>query len=348
MTRLLSAKTALSATDRDDVRWFFHHYRDEIVGLLPPEFPLKETLALVVGCLLRYTQVTIHTLRSYITTATDVLRVAVALSDGDISLATPTKFRSFARRERRLVLALLESCRAHEEDMLRYREEWKRLGERLHVGEMRARYPKSYAAFETVRNDLLYHTFRHKVEAAFTAKDTTGALAVLRQRPGELARQLDHLLRWADSPVPVLADFERSAERVSTPVLLSLLTHFAHRNPPPPLRTFFPKGDVAKVQVIANTLPPLDRDVCTQVVALCRAALIARFSTRPALGKVYVDPRLRDYPVPFAQRSASKSLRTVARGSRLPLPDGATTVRFFLWWREGEVAYRCRFFIRKA
>ena len=34
-------------------------------------------------------------------------------------------------------------------------------------------------------------------------------------------------------------------------------------------------------------------------------------------------------------RSASKSLRTVARGSRLDLPEG-DTIRFFLWWKNGE------------
>jgi hypothetical protein len=32
----------------------------------------------------------------------DVLRVAVALSSGDISLAEPTMFRNFKRKERRL------------------------------------------------------------------------------------------------------------------------------------------------------------------------------------------------------------------------------------------------------
>ncbi|MEN9938340.1 MAG: hypothetical protein RLZZ387_4919 [Chloroflexota bacterium] len=64
---------------------------------------------------------------------------------------------------------------------------------------------------------------------------------------------------------------------------------------------------------------------------------MSRFRERPPLGRVFVDERLRDYPVPFALRSASKALRTVPRGSRLPLGEGGGTVRFFLWWKEGEV-----------
>ena len=39
---------------------------------------------------------------------------------------------------------------------------------------------------------------------------------------------------------------------------------------------------------------------------------------------------------PFSQRSASKSLRQLTRGSRLPIPQG-DTVRFFMWWKEGDV-----------
>ncbi len=36
--------------------------------------------------------------------------------------------------------------------------------------------------------------------------------------------------------------------------------------------------------------------------------------------------------MPFSQRSASRSLRAIARGSKFDLPEG-NTVRFFCWWR---------------
>ena len=60
-----------------------------------------------------------------------------------------------------------------------------------------------------------------------------------------------------------------------------------------------------------------------------------RFKSLPSLGKVYIDEALRTQNVPFAQRSASKALRTIARGSRLTLPT-TDTLRFFVWWREPE------------
>ena len=197
-TTLLAAKRALAPTDRADLAWFFQTYGDGAIGLIPPEVPLREHRALLAALLLRHTTRGHDLLGRYITTATGVLRLAVALSDGDVSLATATKFRRFARAERRLLLELLEACGSLTEDMLRYVEPWKRLGERLHPGEYAARFPRGAAAFDLIRNDRPFATFRSQVEGAIRAGQIDAALALLRERPGELARRLDHLLRIGD------------------------------------------------------------------------------------------------------------------------------------------------------
>ncbi|MFD2349516.1 hypothetical protein ACFSTC_09245 [Nonomuraea ferruginea] len=68
---------------------------------------------------------------------TDVLRLACALSGGDVTLATPTRFRSFRRAERRALLRALDAVATPAKlgDVPRHRERWKRLGERLHPHE---------------------------------------------------------------------------------------------------------------------------------------------------------------------------------------------------------------------
>ena len=65
----------------------------------------------------------------YLKTSTDVLRVAVVMSGGDVSLAANTKFRRFKRPERRFILDALEAIptSACTEDMMRRPEVWKRL-----------------------------------------------------------------------------------------------------------------------------------------------------------------------------------------------------------------------------
>ena len=46
-----------------------------------------------------------------------------------------------------------------------------------------------------------------------------------------------------------------------------------------------------------------------------------------------MDPKLANYLVPFSQRSASKSVRTLVRGSKIDFPTGKNTIRFFIHWR---------------
>ena len=191
-------------------------------------------------------------------TATDVLRLAVALSDGDVSLAEATKFTKFRRSDRKQMLAWLEATGDPTEDMFRWQEPWKRLGERLHPGDYADAFPKTYRAFCVVRNDEPFDTFNRRIERSFTSRDTSAVLKLLEQRPGDLARRLDHLLRLSDQPGDVLETFASAVEGVSSAVLLQVLTHFRHRSEPPrPLRSFFPKGEVAKVFATPNRLPAL-------------------------------------------------------------------------------------------
>lgn len=332
-TQLVAARTSLSPQDKEDVQWFVAQYRDRIAELLPAAVPHKENLAIVGAALLQRTSLAESFLNEHLKTATDVLRVAVAMSDGDVSLAEPTKFKTFRRRERKLLLSCLERCGDPTEDMLRWAERWKRLGERLHPGDYADVFPKTYAAFRVLRDGVPFETFNGRIERALLKREVEDVVTLLSQRPGDFARRLDHVLRVGNVSA-VLTAFAQVAERVSTPVLLQCLSHFLHRNEPQALRTFFPKGEVAKVQAIENRLPPLSVEASGAAITICRATLLQRFSALPSLGKCYLDPALAKFVVPFSQRSASKSLRTLVRGSRLAMPD-ANTLRFFLWWKNG-------------
>jgi hypothetical protein len=333
-TLLVQSKSPFSPQDRADVKWFVAQYRDGIGRLLPKTIPCKENLAVVCAELMRNTRDADSLVGDHVRTATDALRVAVALSDGDVSLAAACKFGKFTRRERALLLGWVERAANRTEDMLRWKPRWVRLGERLHPGEYAGRFPQTAAAFDVLRNNRPFRSFNSQVEAAFVGRDTTAALDLLDARPGELARRLDHLARTGDPGAVVRRFADRAAAAVSTPVLLQVLTHFRHRGEPAPLRTFFPKGRVANLFATADPLPPLAPEAAGQLAAVCERTLLERFARLPRLGKCYLDPRLKNYLAPFSQRSASKSLRTLVRGSRLPLPDCAT-LRFFVWWKNG-------------
>src|SRR5262249_44919996 len=148
----------------------------------------------------------------------------------------------FRRSERDMLLRWVERAEGRTEDLLRWKQRWIRLGERLHPGEYANRFPRTAAAFDLIRNNRPLDSFNARVERSLLLTDADTVLDLLEVRPGELARRLDHLARIAKDAGEVVARFAEQAEKVSTPVLLQVLTHFRHRDESKDLRVFFPKG----------------------------------------------------------------------------------------------------------
>jgi hypothetical protein len=336
-TQLAGARSSLSVQDKEDLAWFVRFYRGKVHAWMPERFVSKENLAVLGAALLQVDDPQAQPfLEAHLQTATDVLRLAVALGDGDVSLAEPAKFARMKRPMRRWLLALMERSASVAEDVARRPEVFKRLGEVLHPGEHAKRFPAAAAAFDGVRNGVRPQGFNHHVERQLEARAIDELLALLPTRPGEFARRLDHVLRLAPQPREVLARFGEVAGKASTAVLLQAMVHFQKRGHGAghALRSFFPKGEAAKVFALEDTRAPLQGGIAEEAAALCEAALLSRFAELPPLGRCHVEPALRSYLVPFSQRSASKALRTLVRGSRLPMPD-ANIVRLFLWWKNG-------------
>ncbi|MFB4332840.1 cytoplasmic protein [Paenibacillus sp. CR_12] len=335
--QLIQAKGSISPTDKGDIEAVIELVDpEELDVILPSEIQFKENAGFVAAALMKHDKGNVERIGRYFKTATDVLRLAVAWSGGDVSLAEATRFRKFKRRERRLLLGLLERCHPITEDMLRFKDRWIRLGEILHPSEYKHRYKRCEEAFDILRNHKPFTTYNGSVELAFQYGQVWNLIDLLMQRPGEFARRLDQLLRSTEHTEYVVLAFGEVANQVSTPVLLQVKNHFARRRQPQELRVFFPKGNVAKAFAVPHTLPEIDEAACRDIVQVCEQALIQRFAALPPLGKAYVDKRLKDYHVPFSQRSASKALHTLVRGSRVPMAEG-DTIRFFSWWKEGRV-----------
>lgn len=150
-TNLLNSKTSLAKQDYEDLEWCLENV-EESWNWIPEEIAFKEILAWISAKLVEEGKIKV--LAKYYKTATDVLRLTVSLSGGDVSLAENTKFKSFSRKERRIIMTLLAQCSNLEEDMWRYREQWIRLGERLHPGEFKGQaFKKVQLAFKSIREE---------------------------------------------------------------------------------------------------------------------------------------------------------------------------------------------------
>lgn len=330
---ICTSRTSISRTDREDIAYLFETENMK----LPDNIPHKENAAYISALYLQKKPLAnVSELRKYVKTATDVLRLVTAMSDGDVSLAENTRYKSFTRRQRRVIMELLSGCPNIEGDMLRYKERWIRIGERIHPSEFDCsrytlEYDRAINAFDKLRNNRKIETFAGKVEFDLAYGEYESALAELVKRPGELARRLDQLLRETYKE-PVIRSFASVAEKVSTPVLLQVREHFLHRAEQADVRVFFPKGSLAKCHSERNDLPDIDERYCQEVVRICENALVKIYGQREPMGKVYLSEDYRNYVVPFSQRSASKAMKTIVRGSRLPMDSQTNAVRAFIWW----------------
>lgn len=330
---ICTSRTSISRTDREDIAYLFETENMK----LPDNIPHKENAAYISALYLQKNPLArVSGLRKYIKTATDVLRLVTAMSDGDVSLAENTRYKSFTRRQRRMIMELLSGCPNIEGDMLRYKERWIRIGERIHPSEFDCsrytlEYDRAINAFDKLRNNRKIETFAGKVEFDLAYGEYESALAELVKRPGELARRLDQLLRETYKE-PVIRSFASVAEKVSTPVLLQVREHFLHRAEQADVRVFFPKGSLAKCHSERNNLPDIDEKYCQEVIRICENALVKIYGQREPMGKVYLSEDYRNYVVPFSQRSASKAMKTIVRGSRLPMDSQTNAVRAFIWW----------------
>lgn len=332
-SNLVASKSSLSEQDKEDIEEVIKSVAD-YANYLPEEIPLKENAALIGKLIIEEAPIKeAKWIQRYFNTATDILRLIVSLSDGDISLATSTKFRKLKRPERRMIMDLLAGCGNLVEDMFRYQYEWIRVGEIVHPGEYdNKRYEKVQSAFNLIRSNDKPLMFGGKVQNAIISGDMKKAATLLKERPGEFARQLDKVLRDAKDKNYIVNCFKSVASDVSTTVLLQVRQHFMTRNNGDKVRVFFPKGSVAKAIIIDNNLPKVDDKYCKSIVKICENALVENYQSRDFLGNIFIDEELKNYIVPFSQRSASSAAKTVIRGSKLPIKEDATAVRAFIWW----------------
>jgi hypothetical protein len=297
-------------------------------GAQPAEIPVRENRAVLNGIRLVVGRPLVA-----VDTTTDVLRLACQVSGGDASLATPTRFRSFRRPERRILLAALDAVvgasPAKLSDVARYSERWKRLGERLHPHE-HAQWPHAREVFAVARGERRVPTIAGRAEAAFRAGAIAPAASVLSAAPGMLLRSADRLLRLApaDDRATVLEAVTGALGSASGRVLCSLREHVGNRLAPASARMYANRS--RRAWIGRDERPPLPAELVADLSALLDAEIGARLPQweRPLL----VDPDVLDVALPLSGKASEGGFAVLPRGSRAPV--AGEVLRFFTYWRQ--------------
>jgi hypothetical protein len=340
-TDLVSVNNSLTPQDKKTVEWFIDTKQ---MLVMPKDIPFKETL-----CLLALKKVP----NIPVKTTTDVLRIAVAMSGGDIAMpkvprarikkfgyrggvvdnpARDTfKFRKFTRGERRYLLSLLENSHCDPKEMCTKSRKgrWVRLGETLHPGDYARTFPKAYAAIQAIRNDTVT-SFYGELEALTTVE---AKVEFLKTRPGEFFRRLDFFIRTGLSNYTDILDaMAICGMNVSNKVLFEAFTHFENRRMSMS-RSIMLKG--ARKRTNLTELPALPGNIVDAVQVKLLDIFKAKLADLDPWGKVYIDPELKKIPLPTNMRSVNESLKVLVRGSRLPIPNvkDGKVIRAFVHWK---------------
>ena len=333
---LMSANTSITDTDKSFISLIANFYPMWI----PENIPHKENKAIVIATMLE-NGIYEHPLYLQTNSATDILRVAVALSGGDVSLKESTYFKSFKRPIRKWIMDSIECLPGCiEEDMIQYRERWIRLGEIVHPGSYKVEeYERTINSFKVLRNqETLIRTYGSKLNHAFIMKRYDKVIDLLRSKPGYFARELNHAFKvFPEKQYQTALSFASVADQVATPVLLQVKAYYSCNQNVSDVGIYFPKGNTQNVYVNLEKTPvEISKEIKQVVMIACDHGLIAQYKLRYADEdknlKVYIPEELNDYLIPTSMRSASKALRVLTRGSKISMED-ADYFRAFIHWK---------------
>jgi hypothetical protein len=254
-----------------------------------------------------------------ITTATDVLRLAAGLSDGDVSLREKVKFKSFKKSVRRFLLSTLERCHNMDEDMARRPELWKRLMHQLHPGDHKRSYPRIMKNMDDLYKDRLT-TFNGTIEPLLLTKNVK-ALTLLAERPGDFRRRLVHMLDLYGTKAAKAFISHDVLDKLTTAQVVSLRTYLETVNGRYH-RMFPPKGNWTKAQ-IGEARWVEDVHVKTITKALGRV-LAARL---PKVKELDEATKLIKLP------SNDGEVSPYNRGTVFPIPKDVEFIRTASYWQ---------------
>lgn len=350
---IMAAPTSISDFDKEIINFFIENIYDEYIDTMP-EMNFKENMCYVLSKLMTNDlnkRCTPKNIGASIKTATDVLRLYVALSGGDISLAKSTKFKNLPNWQYRLFAELINGMnfRSVYEDMFRYPEMWKRANEKIH--------PKRFKeGTYTKVADLLYKgekpiTFMTKFNKAFEDGDEEALITLLSQRPGVFARYLDCLVRLAymhgvdanEAEIyRIINAFKKVSASIDTRLLLQVKNHFIDRLDhvttngytvyDEDVERYFINKNGKVFMKTEDHMWNIPEKYLRLIIGVIDDAIKAQYATRDIIGPVYIDPSVDGLLVPWNQRTVSTKSKCVVKGSKWKLKDTTNIIRAFCWW----------------
>lgn len=252
-----------------------------------------------------------------LSSATDILRLATGLSDGDITLNENSRFVNFKRKVRRQLLEMLEKTSNLEDDLTRYKGKWKRLFEKLHPSDYKL--PRVNDAYDKLYNNKL-KSFNSKIEAYIDAGDVK-VFGPLASRPGEFMRRLNKLITVfgmtaADNFISIL-------DKLTVHQLLKIRKYLETVNDRK-FKTIAPKGNWTKLQILPNDVN-IDSNIQGKILNSINEVLRTKFDIKVKLDESAKNVKLQ---------TNESDLTPYGRGTVFNIPENIKFIRTASYWKK--------------
>jgi len=265
-------------------------------------------------------------------TLTDILRFAVKVSGGDVTLATKTKFKNFKRKYRREVFEAINRLSVDNPgfivDCHMHGEVWKRLGEKLHPHE--SKYESVKKLFMEIRGETQdFPSLNSRQEKAFTGSKKD-IIEFYSKYPSLLGRNLDRVLRtYEDIEVK---DLKKIFESFSSKVIISAIQRLENRDAD--LDLYVTKG--GKIWLDKNREV---KSISASKIKATVQALKQELSNRSeGYSNVILSQELEEVAVPLTDKLKPKGIGVYPIGSITKIDNANTDlIRFFIYWHQSSV-----------
>ena len=339
VNNMMSGKTSLSEYDREIVEFALDNCPRE--EFMPETIPFKETWALAAS----------HDFKAGnfssidIKTVTDFERLVASLTPGaDVSLEKKQKYRNFTSRERKdlyrvFSIALRKNYPLMLESALKKNSKLfmkNVLRGRFHFQDMKG--GKDFVDFmertDNTRSKMsLYET------ALSDGRYGDAAKALSSISPGVLLDHARHLITSAEKngkPEEALQVISEISMRCRTAPMDKLLalkriidSNVSKEDDPLKFRLRGSKN--VAVEPFANTSEKMGAQTKEYASWVLGDIIREQLSAKENIGKVYIDPALKNCPIPVAGRADSGRNRTVAMGTKLPVCKDSNILRAALY-----------------
>ena len=254
-----------------------------------------------------------------LSSATDVLRLVVSLSGGDLKSTEKIRIKNLKRSERQFFLNLLENSTDLEEDVLRNKSIFKTFLKGLHVEDYKNKYTK---VFE-VKNQLFkgkLRSFNSVLEDMILRKDKmVFALLLTAKGRGVFMRSIKRLCDVYGVSL-VSYNFAKVVSEYDTVQLLKLKRYMDNvlENK---YRFFRPKSSFSKGQILENNVQ-FDVSPFQNILNAELKTRISKFGNIKTVGNLD--------QIKF--QTTSNEVFSFGKGTEFPIPENVTFIRSASYW----------------